>query len=230
MGQSNSLETRKLPEWKELYDSYPFNLALDILGSDEEARKIYIPGIPAALATLTEREADILRKRYSDRMTLKAIGQIYGVGRERIRQIIAKALRKLRRPTRANTFMAVSVSELRKLEVEYQKLSRLLAEAFNELSEYKAKLAEPGGEIPTEELAMIMQTPEELAMTTQTPIEDLDLSVRSYNCLKRAGKRTLRDIAEMTMGELLRIRGLGIKSAKEIVNCLKCYGLDLRHG
>ena len=81
-----------------------------------------------------------------------------------------------------------------------------------------AKRAEPGVIIPMAELATTMQT----------PIEDLELSVRPYNCLKRAGKRTLRDIADMTEDDLLRVRNLGRKSAEEVISLLKNYGVTLR--
>ena len=57
------------------------------------------------LGTLTEREADVLRMRfgmYDGRThTLEEVGQIFGVTRERIRQIENKAIRKLRHPSRA---------------------------------------------------------------------------------------------------------------------------------
>lgn len=56
-------------------------------------------------STLSSVEADVLTKRFgfeSDQMTLEEISNVYGVQRERIRQIEAKALRKLRHPTRAD--------------------------------------------------------------------------------------------------------------------------------
>lgn len=199
-------------------DVYPFNLAVAIFGSEEDARKIYLPGISAALATLTEREQDILRKRYFDKMTLKSCGEVYGVGQERIRQIQSKAIRKLRHPTRANLVKAIPVAEMREQSLKYQKLSReyeLLVKAFEALT---AMRAETGIIIPMAELAI----------TRQTPINELELSVRTYNCLRRAGKNTLGDIADTTGEEFTRVRNLGRKGMEEVVKCVERYGLRLR--
>jgi DNA-directed RNA polymerase subunit alpha len=59
-------------------------------------------------------------------------------------------------------------------------------------------------------------------------IEDLDLSVRSYNCLKRAGIHTVGELAQKTEEEMMRVRNLGRKSLKEVVQKLREIGLDLR--
>ena len=61
--------------------------------------------IEEALSKLTEREKDILRKRFYDGLFLDEIGKDYGVQRERIRQIEAKALRKLRHPAISRYFI-----------------------------------------------------------------------------------------------------------------------------
>lgn len=60
------------------------------------------------------------------------------------------------------------------------------------------------------------------------PIEELELSVRSYNCLKRAGKCTLRDVSEMTFDELCHVRNLGKRSIDEICAVLTNYGIRLK--
>lgn len=56
------------------------------------------------------------------------------------------------------------------------------------------------------------------------PIEDLDLTVRSYNCLKRAGIATVDELTQRTEDEMLRIRNLGKKSFKEIKEKLQAIG------
>ncbi len=59
-------------------------------------------------------------------------------------------------------------------------------------------------------------------------IEELDLSVRSYNCLKRAGINTVGELSQKTEEEMMRVRNLGRKSLKEVVTKLREIGLDLR--
>ena len=59
-------------------------------------------------------------------------------------------------------------------------------------------------------------------------IEELDLSVRSYNCLKRAGIHTVGELTLKTEEEMMRVRNLGRKSLKEVVQKLREIGLDLR--
>lgn len=203
---------------QQLINVYPFNLAMAIFGNEGDARRVYVPGIYAAIETLTEREADILRKRYYNEMTLRGIGQLYGVCQERIRQIEAKALRKLRHPAKSNMFRSVLPEEIKELKIMHQNLSReyeLLAKAFEALSAKPAELK-------------VIASMADLAVTRQTLIEDLNLSVRSYNCLRRAGIKTLGNIADMTMDNLMCVRNLGRKSANEVVAVVKSYGISIR--
>lgn len=59
----------------------------------------------------------------------------------------------------------------------------------------------------------------------ETSIDDLDFSVRAYNCLKRAGINTLGDLTEKTELEMMKIRNLGKKSLKEVIDKIKDMGL-----
>ena len=58
-------------------------------------------------------------------------------------------------------------------------------------------------------------------------IEELDLSVRSYNCLKRAGINTVEDLTNRTEEDMMKVRNLGRKSLEEVLNKLKALGLSL---
>lgn len=62
----------------------------------------------------------------------------------------------------------------------------------------------------------------------ETPIEDLDFSVRAYNCLKRANVNSLGDLTEKTEIEMMKIRNLGKKSLKEVIDKVKEMGLRFR--
>ena len=57
-------------------------------------------------------------------------------------------------------------------------------------------------------------------------IEELELSVRSYNCLKRAGITTVEDLANKTESDMMKVRNLGKKSLDEVTNKLHDLGLD----
>ena len=61
----------------------------------------------------------------------------------------------------------------------------------------------------------------------ERPVEDLELTVRSYNCLKREGVDTIGQLATMTEEELMNIRNLGMKSVDEIRSKLLEYGYSL---
>lgn len=59
-------------------------------------------------------------------------------------------------------------------------------------------------------------------------IEDLDLSVRSYNCLKRAGINTVDELVQRDEDEMMKVRNLGRKSLEEVQQKLAQLGLSLR--
>lgn len=60
-------------------------------------------------------------------------------------------------------------------------------------------------------------------------IEELDLSVRSFNCLKRAGINTVEDLISKTEEDMMRVRNLGRKSLDEVVAKLASLGFHLSH-
>jgi len=60
-------------------------------------------------------------------------------------------------------------------------------------------------------------------------IDDMDLSVRSFNCLKRAGIQTVEDLTRRTEDDMLKVRNLGKKSLDEVIVKLESYGLSLKN-
>ena len=61
-------------------------------------------------------------------------------------------------------------------------------------------------------------------------IDELELSVRSYNCLKRAGINTVKDLTSRTEEDMITVRNLGRKSLDEVIEKLNSMGLDLARG
>lgn len=61
-------------------------------------------------------------------------------------------------------------------------------------------------------------------------IDELELSVRSYNCLKRAGINTVEELTNRTPEDMMKVRNLGRKSLEEVLNKLKELGLSLKSG
>ena len=59
-------------------------------------------------------------------------------------------------------------------------------------------------------------------------IEELDLSVRSYNCLKRANIITVQELTQKTEDDMMKVRNLGKKSLKEVRDKLKALGLSFK--
>ena len=59
-------------------------------------------------------------------------------------------------------------------------------------------------------------------------IEELDMSVRSFNCLKRAGIDTVEDLTNKTEEDMIKVRNLGKKSLEEVIQKLHSLGLDLK--
>ena len=98
--------------------------------------------------------------------------------------------------------------------------SRILIEHFNILTNL-SNIANVTG-------MMIEKTEDPKVKALETTIEDLDFSVRAYNCLKRAGIHTLQDLVNKSENDMMKIRNLGKKSLKEVLDKVRDLGLLLR--
>ena len=81
---------------------------------------------------------------------------------------------------------------------------------------------------PQEDESIFATGAEEDNAELDKQIEDLDLSVRSYNCLKRAGIHSVRQLVELSENDLLNIRNFGVKSIEEVKDKLESMGLSLK--
>ena len=75
---------------------------------------------------------------------------------------------------------------------------------------------------------MVERPEKEKEKVLEMTIEELDLSVRSFNCLKRAGIDTVEDLVSRTEDEMIKVRNLGKKSLEEVIQKLDSLGLALR--
>ena len=98
--------------------------------------------------------------------------------------------------------------------------ARILIEHFEILTSLNAITDETG--------LMISKSEDPSVKILETSIDDLDFSVRAYNCLKRANILTLKDLVDKSENEMMKIRNLGKKSLKEVMDKVKDMGLNFR--
>lgn len=95
------------------------------------------------------------------------------------------------------------------------------------LMEYLRLFADLSDQVSSQ-IAMVDKEEDKKTRTLDMPIEELDLSVRSYNCLKRAGINTVAELTQRTEEDMMKVRNLGRKSLEEVVNKLAALGLSLK--
>lgn len=214
----------------DLFEFYPYNLIEAVVGfpfkltyeSENMSHLIFNIDVLSfekdLKIILKPREVAILEYRFRDGKTLEEICKDYGLSRNRIRQIEAKGLRRLRAYVKKYKMVPVSLvnEEKRKnqdLKRENSKLRRLLSNTPN---------ADSIDNLLKDEHSIL-----------EIPIDELNLSVRSYNCLRRSSyvvKRNMEslcDICNMTTEDLKKVRNLGKKSYQEIIDTVHSYGLKM---
>ena len=82
----------------------------------------------------------------------------------------------------------------------------------------------------TKDVEVMAKVPEDVAMKTMSmSIDELELSVRSYNCLKRAGINSVSELTDKTPDDMMKVRNLGRKSLEEVLAKLNELGLQLKN-
>ena len=98
--------------------------------------------------------------------------------------------------------------------------AKILIEHFNIIADLN-NIADVGG-------IMAEKKVDTITKTLETPIEEIEFSVRAYNCLKRAGANTVQDLINKKEVEVTKIRNLGKKSLKEVIDKVKEMGLNFK--
>jgi DNA-directed RNA polymerase subunit alpha len=104
--------------------------------------------------------------------------------------------------------------------------SDAVARAAKIINEHMTLFAEQAT-TPDAEEGIFKPVEDEKDGVLDTPIEELDLSVRSYNCLKRQGVNTIGQLTECSEADLLNVRNFGAKSIEEVKDKLQAMGLGL---
>lgn len=177
---------------------------------------------PLDTSFLTPREEAILEQREKG-LTLEQVGKNFNVTRERIRQIETKAHRKIlaRLRTRLAKINAEIIVDLNDEERLPQMEKDLIVQLRNKIPVLKKLLTY------IESLEQLV--PEHVINDSylDQKIEVLDLSVRSYNALRRANINTLRELSQHPIYDLMKIRNLCRKSLKEIIIKAEDAGLTI---
>lgn len=191
-------------------------------------REPVFPNIPSdaeetldhVMGTLNQREAGMFMLRYRDKMTYVKIGAEYNLSTERARQIIVKAERKLRHPSRSRILLkgheayleslaAANEEKKRQYNNRIAALKELLQNQYAEIAEYQDKLVNLNKQGHPTYNALSMS------------IDDLGLTMRSWHCLTRAGIETVMDIIDF--GDLSNVRNMGLASIQEVQDKVRSF-------
>ena len=181
------------------------NFILNIFPDFEERLRDWI-----IKSDLTEREKYVLIQRIFNEKTLEKVGKEAGVTRERIRQIEAKGYRKLRHPMYRNAFKD-DFRELSDSDIFHSYRRAFYDSLFDEEEARKETYAP---------LKAVLDEQEERYQDS-TFIEELELSVRTYNVLKRSNINTLKDLSRYSIADLWGLRNMGKKGIDEILEKTK---------
>lgn len=171
-------------------------------------------GLEKALATLPENERKVITERFKESKTLEECGKELGCTRERVRQIEAVAIMKLRAPS-LRKYFALGIEEVRE-QIELYRAELLHLEALRKEVEDTRKTL-------SEKIEAVRTLPPN---EREIRIEELGLSPRPYNCLKKVGINTVGEIISKSEREIRDIRDLGENSFEEIKARLEDKGVS----
>lgn len=196
---------------------WPYNLLDDIFLEpigfvmDED----HMNGLEEALNMLQPREKDWLLLIYKEGNTLATVSEAVGRSPDRVRQVVHKAVRKLRHPSR-NRLILDGIEGAKKIDEERDRISY----ARKQLIKERAALAEAS--------AIDSTNPAKEKDPYDQPIEFYisELTVRTRNCLYRGQIYSIRELlSRLEEGSLCQVRNLGYKSIEELLGKLYWAGI-----
>ena len=163
--------------------------------------------IECVLNMLNAREKAILLARFKEYKVFSVIGNDFHVSGGMAQRTYTNIIRKIRSSKELTGYLS-ELNAQREKDLAAKEAEKELRRQIKDKS--NAEQAE--------------------AAMRKIKIEDMDLSVRNYHCLTRAGIKTLADIAQLSLMELRRIRNLGLISCEEIRKTCDGYGVILDEG
>lgn len=224
---------------------YPQNLMLAVFGEIdlESLPKDIDAGLAYVMSTLTPREQRVLELHYKEDYTREEIEIDFNVGKERVRQIMNKAIQKLRQPDRSK-YLLNGYAEMRAIDrLQEEKAACMTSKQQAELI-HKYLGPEIGRYLIEHDRAVELakmfgcaepaELPDKVVDTfldvrlVNMPIEDLGLNVRTYNALHRANMNTVQDLVNLTEEELMKVRNLGCKGFEDVKEKLARIDVHLK--
>ena len=205
---------------------WPQNLVFNIFGRDTLEGCRLSPDWRGSLeyvliSLIPDDEELALRCRFQEGLTYQEIGERLGTGKEEAKRKIAWGIRRLRHPYRAK-YMHLGVAEQEKRNWEWfaqRKFNEGYWVGFNH--GHLGDMA-PALEDPYNDHTDLSKIPVYIA-----PVEWLELKVRTLNCLRRAGIKTVGELLSKSRRDLLRIRNFGKTSADDVEEKLACRCMQL---
>ena len=216
--------------------AWPYNLFEVILGEtiNEPLTDDQLEALDDVLRELEPREQDCILKYFKEEKKYIELGKEYGLTASRIQQIVQDGITHCKRYNNRAILKYGKKGygirkETNKLESKKRYYTRLVEEVEKKQEEYekaleRLRLIEKRLEVKQ---GRKVESFEPCSYDPDLDIGDLDLSVRSYNCLKRAGINTLGDLANKTYEDMMKVRNLGKKSLDEILDKLAEMNIQL---
>jgi DNA-directed RNA polymerase sigma subunit (sigma70/sigma32) len=184
------------------------------------------------ISELSEREQLVIHMRFEEGLFLDECAKRIGVTRGRAGEILKRAETRIKykydrlrlgdgkygtiigmqRRLEDDLEIKIKREIIEKLDCRIESLAALIKDAYNTINGAEEKQKESTSYV---------------RLLRYTPLENLELSVRSYNCLKRAGYKCLNDFCDKTLTDIKKIRNIGRKSYEEIIEKLTEVGICL---